>query len=270
MLFRFKTNLPLLLQPFSSSDPQSLLFSIQTEKKIYKVTALRQSIGFCRSQNPVCKGTDHQEWLSPQYVCVCTFQRTHHRCHHHLPLNGNCFISSRNYPALLSSPMTLLKPYTCRSVHCASSCISSLRLECSQSNDCQLHASTTSIHSTDARNLNIQHCCFSSPIRLSGFLQLLQSIINVGLCLHKLFRFPRHWFFYDHTPPSEKPTQSIGFNTLNNQGNWSTSSWCRPRSTTTSPAKDDTMLLYHHRNRTYLVDLWFQFLPFFQGSVADC
>jgi hypothetical protein len=150
VLFRFKTNLTLLPLPFSSSDPQSLLFSIQTEKKIHKVTtALRQSIGFCRSQNPVCKGTDHQEWLSPQYVCVCTFQHTHHRCYH-LPFNGRCFISSRDYPALLSSPITLLKPYTCRSVHCASSCISSLCLGCSQSNDCQFHTSTTSIHSTDA------------------------------------------------------------------------------------------------------------------------
>jgi hypothetical protein len=36
VLFRFKTNLPLLPLPFSSSNPQSLLFSIQTEKKYTK------------------------------------------------------------------------------------------------------------------------------------------------------------------------------------------------------------------------------------------
>lgn len=36
VLFRFKTNLPLLPLPFSSSDPRSLFFSIQTEKKYTK------------------------------------------------------------------------------------------------------------------------------------------------------------------------------------------------------------------------------------------
>lgn len=221
--------------PFSS-DPQSLPFCFRQSKKYPKSPSCDRASDSVAPKTLSCTGTDHQEWLSPQHEC--SSQRTHHRFHHHAPSTATASSllgTTPHYYPLQSPYVESAQAIHCRPVHCASSRISTLCLRCSRSNDYQPHISTTSIFSTDtsysrgARSIGTSTFKTVASPHQSDCLVLPHSYSPASTLDYPSTSSANFHgtdgdcerFFYDHTPPSEKPTQSIGLNALNDQSNWS-------------------------------------------------